>query len=567
MQVANQQKVIIGVSVLAVVALLSTTLLTRTNFTYRQQQDQQATNKDAQEKSLAEYRAYLADLKIDPVASSQILNQVIDRDVVAQDIQNDLGVGKPAFVPTVQTAKFKVTEDISKQAVTDYATQAVGDLTAYYQSADADWNAILTSTPDPVVAAEAASSAKKLVESLYQLPVPKSAVGFHQAVIASAVVHQNIANNANNVARGIQPRGSQWKVMPLYLASRSEIDAMNSEAQKLQGQYGEIKLGTFVATSSFGVKVAQAAVPVAIITDLARIAEQFLRSLLGNLVLNFIKDRVIAFVTNLETNYTVANFLYYTDALVNTKYANDYLKKYVPVAQDQDMVKKFLPQFNCGQQNAADLKKALRAKAVEYLGFDPNIPLDTTSPKFWTDLSRTADLQGDEPGYQRLYKALAVVAETQAKEASTLEQTSTTGKKSPLDDNLTKGINKSVDFISKKIEAGLNSAFNIAPVNATTGGPGFAAFVINTTLSIISQLVVKGAVVKEQAACIAVPVLNPIITGDFTPNNSTVTNDQVVGCIQNVAACKQMIFDQQAAGGGTGCQPGDPNPLCTAGGL
>jgi hypothetical protein len=271
-------------------------------------------------------------------------------------------------------------------------------------------------------------------------------------------------------------------------------------------------------------------------------------------------------VEKLEKNFTIANFLYYSDAVINTKYANDYLKKYVPDIQDQDMVKRFLPQFNCGKQNAEELKKTLRAKAVEYLGYDPSIPLDYTSPKFWADLARTADLQGDESGAQRFYKALAVVTEAQAKEAFNAENQSTTGKKSPLDEQLNKGITKSVDYISSKIRAALDSVFNIAPTNATTGGPGFSAFVVNITLGIINQLLVKGATIKEQAACLAVPVLNPIIPGDFTPNNNAVTNNQVVGCMQNVGACRDLIFNQEVGNGGgaTQCQPGDTNPLCLA---
>lgn len=564
MQVANQQKVIIGVSVLAVVALLSTTLLTRTDFTYRQQQEQQAANKDAQEKSLAEYRAYLAELKIDPVASSQILNQVVDADQVSEDIQRDLGAGKPAVTPVVQETRFKVVDTTTEQAVSEYATKAVDKINAYYQSMATDWSAILTTNPDPVLAQQAVGSAKKLVDGLYDLPVPKPAVGLHHAIVAGAIVHQDMIVNTNNVARGIQPRGAQWRVIPTFLASRAELDNLDKEIQKLTFAYGDIELGKVASADSAFFKVAQAGIPVTVVADIPRILEQFLRSLLGTLVLNFIKDRITGLVEKLEKNFTVANFLYYTDAVINTKYGNDYLKKYVPNTQDQDMIKKFLPQFNCGKQNADELKKNLRAKAVEYLGFDPNIPLDPTSPKFWTDLSRTADLKGDEPGYQRLYKALAVVAEGQAKDASTLEQTSTTGKKSPLDEQLNKGITKSVDYISKKIEAALNSVFNIAPANATTGGPGFSAFVVNIVLGIINQLVIKGATIKEQAACVAVPVLNPIIPGDFTPNNNAVDNNQVVGCMQNVSACRDLIFNQQTNNGvdATTCQPGDTNPLC-----
>ncbi|MBL8031624.1 MAG: hypothetical protein JNK33_04860 [Candidatus Doudnabacteria bacterium] len=486
----------------------------------------------------------------------------MDADQVSQEIQRDLGVGKPAVTPIVQESRFKVVDTASENDISDYATKAVEKINTYYESMATDWPAILTATPDPVLAQGAATGAKKLVDSLYSLPVPKPAVGLHRAIVAGAVVHQDMVVNTNNVARGIQPRGAQWRVIPTFLASRAELDNLDREIQKLTLAYGDIQLGNVATASSDFFNVAQAGIPVSVVADIPRILEQFLRSLLGTLVLNFIKDRITSLVENLEKNFTVANFLYYTDAVINTKYGNDYLKKYVPKTQDQEMIKKFLPQFNCGKQNADELKRNLRAKAVEYLGFDPSIPLDTTSPKFWTDLSRTADLQGDEPGYQRLYKALAVVAEGQAKEASVLEQTSTTGKKSPLDEQLSKGITKSVDYISKKIEAALNSVFNIAPTNATTGGPGFSAFVVNIVLGIINQLVIKGATIKEQAACVAVPVLNPIIPGDFTPNNNAVSNSQVVGCMQDVAACRALIFNQQTNNNTTTCQPGDTNPLC-----
>src|SRR3990167_9434358 len=61
----------------------------------------------------------------------------------------------------------------------------------------------------------------------------------------------------------------------------------------------------------------------------------------------FAADYIQSLVDKIEQNYKIANFLYYTDALVSGQYVNDYLDKYTDDAFDSKMIRVFIPQLKC----------------------------------------------------------------------------------------------------------------------------------------------------------------------------------------------------------------------------
>ncbi|MBP9686424.1 MAG: hypothetical protein KBD66_01325 [Candidatus Doudnabacteria bacterium] len=549
MKLINQQKLIIGVSALAVVVLVTTTIWSNPQFGYQQpSQEQQQAYRDSQEKTLAAYRQYLAELKVDPVASKEILNEVVDEKALALEVRTQIGADRPALQPKVDTSKFAITDDTSIEAISKYATAALDSMNEYYINASGSFNVVYVDDPDPVLTAQALKQADQALDTLYALEVPKNAVGLQSSIIGSVALQKKTVENVDAVARGVAARGNQWSdTYPAFAAAQTQVAQVDREIQGLTKTYGVIprydELMAVKETNPF-IKTAQAQWLVSIGVDIPRLVEQYLRSALGAIALNFANTVISKLVQKLENNYLIANFLYYGDAVAG-KYVNSWLTKYVPDAKDQQMIQAFIPQFNCKKTNQSDIKTALRAKSLEYLGFDPTVPIDPADPTFYQKIISANSLRGDSEGYQLFYNALAKAAGSNADTAKEAELVSP-GKKSPLDEQLSKGIAKSVDFISKKIEAGLNSLFNILPTNATTGGPGFSAFLTNILISVVNQLIVKGAVtLKEQPACIQVPVVNPIIPGDFTPAATPVTNSSTAACVNSPEACETMLFEKQ----------------------
>lgn len=550
MKLINQQKLIIGVSALAVIVLVTTTVWSNPEFGYQQPTpEQQQAYKDAQEKTLVAYRQYLADLKVDPVASREILAEVVDEKALALEVKTELGASRPALQPKVDASRFAVTNDTSLEAVSKYATAALDTMSSYYVNASGGFNAVYAEDADPTVTAAAVQNADTTLNTLYALQVPKNAVGLQSAMIGAVAIQKKTLDNADAVARGVAARGNQWSdTYPAFVAAQNQVALIDREIQGLTKTYGVIpRYSDLLAAKKQNpfIKSAQAQFTVSIAIDLPRLAEQFLRNALGSIALNFANKKIAEFVQKLESNYLVANFLYYGDAVAG-KYVNSWLEKYVPDEKDQQMIQAFIPQFNCKKTNQEQIKTALRAKSLEYLGFDPTVPLDPADPKFYDKVLAAGHLRADPDGYKIYYDALSKAALTNAETSKAAELLSPSGKKSPLDANGAKAIKTSTEYISKKIEAGLNSLFNILPSNATTGGPGFSNFLTNILLSMINQLIVKGAVtLKEQPTCIQVPVVNPIVPGDFTPSKQQVTNSSAAACINDPQACENMLFENQ----------------------
>jgi hypothetical protein len=349
----------------------------------------------------------------------------------------------------------------------------------------------------------------------------------------------------------VAPRGEgKWvNSYAAFQAADKEIDNLHAAADALNKQYGYESMPEAV-TVGFGVKVAHAQVPVQIVVDYPRLFEQMLRDAMGQVILNYIKNQILNWVIRFDKDHTIANFLYYNDALSN-KYSDDYISKYASADEgfddtDRAMVKQLLPQFSCGRLDETTFKKQTRAKVLIYLGFDPQAvnSLDINDPDYYAKLSKTATLRGDTSGqgYALFVQSLSAVTQATGQQSSLIEQLSP-GKKAGYSADGAQRIVESVDLVSGKISAAINTLFHIAPSNATTGGPGWSAVVTGIMTSILTQLVVQGTVtLKEQSACIKTPVYNPVLPGDFTPSGTDPNQQNIAQCMVNPDKCRGLIF-------------------------
>jgi hypothetical protein len=199
----------------------------------------------------------------------------------------------------------------------------------------------------------------------------------------------------------------------------------------------------------------------------------------------------------------IANFLYYSDALVSGQYTDDYLNKYVADPLDRQIVKKFIPQFNCGQNQ--DLRPLFQAKASQYLGFDPkSVSLDDQN--YYQKMAKVGEFMASPEGWQQHYQGLAAQAQSEAEKAADKELSSP-GLKTPRD-IINNNIAKSINSIVSSENASLNALMQLGGQNAKSF---ISSFIAQLTQSLMNNFVFRGAlassgqpgVLKEQSTCLA----------------------------------------------------------------
>ncbi len=549
MKIANQQKLIIGVAALAIVALITTTIWSRPGFLYQPPTAaQRQIAQDKQKQELEEYRKYLADIQADPGASQAVISKTIDSKVLSAQVKADLGAAKPPLTPHVDASRFAVSADTSRTAIDTYLN-GVKPLLEKISELPADsLNSALGAEPDPIAARSLQGVSSNAISDLYNMTVPKPAVELHTSIIAALSVHGQFINDAVSTSSSVAPRGAaRWSnTYPTYAAAQMQLANVNTAVQALGHQYGLLGDGEKTAQNGF-IKTANAQVPVSVITNIPQWLELAIRQAVSTVILNYIRNQVLTWALRFDKDHTIANFLYYGNALT-TKNTEDYLKKYATEEQgfdnvDRDMIKNLIPQFNCGRLDEEAFKKDVRAKVLTYLGFNPSAlsATDISDPDYYTKLSKTATLRGDPTGqgYALWAQSLAAVTQGESEKSGILEQLSS-GKKAGYSAQGTQKIVESVDLVSGKITSAINAMFNIGPTTAATGLTGAVAGILT---SVLQQLVVQGTVtLSEQTKCIKTAVYNPIIPGDFTPSGGDVNVSQITQCVSNPDTCRDLLF-------------------------
>ena len=242
-----------------------------------------------------------------------------------------------------------------------------------------------------------------------------------------------------------------------------------------------------------------------VIGDVPAAIEKAVREGLARAFANFAKEYLNKLITAIESNYKIANFLYYSDALLSGQYVNDYLTKYVNNPLDQQLIKRFIPQLNCGKSNE-DIKKVLQAKAQVYLGYDP-AKVDPKDPQYLQKMARAGNFMASPQGWQLDLEQIANQAEAAGQLAISRELASS-GLKSPRD-LVDKQISASLSAIANSEHSAILSVLNLGVIHVDSIVGQLVSSVLD---SLFNKFLFKGAVVlKEQSACVAVPQLQPVI--------------------------------------------------------
>jgi len=246
--------------------------------------------------------------------------------------------------------------------------------------------------------------------------------------------------------------------------------------------------------------------------DIPRIIKEAVEEGLTTSFANFMGSMLNKLIAKIESNYLIANFLYYTDALVAGQYTDDYLEKYVQDGLDRQIIKRFIPQFSCGA-GTADLAPFFQAKAQEYLGFDIE-SLRPSDPQFYEKLNRIGDPLSFASSWEKYYESIAEQAQSEAEKAADRELTSP-GLKTPRD-TVNSAIAISINNITSASQASLNAIMNLGISNAKSFISGFVS---QLTQNLLNKFVFKGVianggalgVLKEQSTCLAAAQLSPVL--------------------------------------------------------
>jgi hypothetical protein len=286
----------------------------------------------------------------------------------------------------------------------------------------------------------------------------------------------------------------------------------------MQSLLNKLKIGLvalFVAGIAFFPFVqaqAQFGGPTVVVGDVPAAVEKAIRESLSAAFSSFAQNYMEDLIDKIEDNYKIANFLYYTDALVSGQYLQDYLDKYITNSTDQRMVLAFVPQLNCGK--TPDISSQLNQQARNYLGFEPS-QLRTDDPQYYQKLARMSDYLASPGGWQQRYEDLAKEAQAQAQAAAQAEIASPTGVKTGRDVR-TGTISATINAIASNQQAAVQAALDLGTVHVDQLAAKIARGAI---YKFINKFAFKGAVFQEQSTCISSPQIDPVIPTPDAPES------------------------------------------------
>jgi hypothetical protein len=513
-----EQKRYTAVTLGLIVILLVVTFSQKSNFQFQDPTDYAALQEQSRLRQQA-YEQLLAASQPDPQASQKLFETIITEAEVKAEIEEELDSNQTIRVPEIPDTAIVKTSATGQQAVVDYLTE-VGTTSLELNNKLLNVSTtVFHDDQDPAALQDSIVNNQSFVNRLVVMPVPQEAVAFHKAQLLIFQEFGQLLGVAKDYQTGVI--ANPW---PLLYRQYAHINQgsknLKAEFQKLDARYQLSSLppipiahatpaysgisrylGVPQANAVFGIgdttiiigNIPQAiieAIKQALATAFARFATQFL-------------DKLIA---TIESNYKIANFLYYSDALVQGQYVNDYLDKYVGDTLDRSIITRFIPQFNCGTGNQEELRQIFQAKAEQYLGFDPQA-IDPADPDYYSKMLKAGSYLARPDGWKLHYEAIAQAARSEAERAVDRELTST-GLKSPRD-LVTNQIKVSLGAIESAQNAVFNANLNLGVVNVENIVSKIVSGVLN---NLFNKFLFNGAVVlQEQKVCIAKPELSPVI--------------------------------------------------------
>ncbi|MBI3232167.1 MAG: hypothetical protein HYZ51_03765 [Candidatus Doudnabacteria bacterium] len=522
LETKEQKQTFVGAAALAIILGLIT-LTSHPNFLYRE--PKQLFNANQEVVDARKYLAYLESLKIDPKASQELFQEILTQADIKKEVENELEVNQPLKDPQIETSKLAKSPYTDKQAVVGYLAELSGSALNFNNSAKANAGALFAKEAGSLK--QLKESQQKILREIYSLAAPKDAYKLQEAVAKAFSSYGSLIDASLAYAEGKTDK--PWpNLYGEYSAINSQFKAASLEVNTLAEKYKianlpiqpvyvfapESKKFTLIkeAHALFGIGDVSIT-----IGDIPRIIMDAIKEGLTASFSQFMGAMLNKLIAKIESNYLIANFLYYTDALVAGQYTQDYLQKYVSDQVDRQIIKRFIPQFNCGV-SPGDLRPIFQAKAKDYLGFDVK-SLRPSDPDYYEKLARVGDFMSNPYGWEEYYEGQAQEAKSEAEKAAERELTSP-GLKTPRD-TVNSVIAVSVNNIVSASRASLNSLMNLGISNAESF---ISSFVSQLTQNLVNKFVFRGVsaqggalgVLKEQRTCLAAAQLQPVLPLELT---------------------------------------------------
>ncbi|MCX6796875.1 MAG: hypothetical protein NTX98_00135 [Candidatus Doudnabacteria bacterium] len=473
------------------------------------------------------YLKYLETLKIDPKASKELFQQLITKEEIKEQVEKELGADQPIKTPKVSDSQIKISTKTGSEAIMDYFANTTGialNFNAKTKNLSQELFSENQEAPSKIL-----PEYEKAYKQLLAVEAPKEAAALHKDLVSSFISYGVFLEVSKNFAQDSSK--DVWpEVYRNYAAINEVMGSYGQELNKIAEKYklADAPILPYYAGADSNdqfrlIKTAHAFLGIGDVTitvgDIPRIIMDAIQEGLASSFSKFMGSYIEKFVAKIESNYMIANFLYYSDALVSGQYVNDYLNKYVADSLDRQIVKKMIPQFNCGKQDP-NLKKVFEAKASEYLGFNPE-EVSPNDPQYYEKMARVGSMFSRPDGFawESIYEGMAQQAKSEAEKAAEKELTSP-GLKTPRD-TINKSINLSVNSIVSSERAALSSLMQLGSSNAKSF---ISSFVARLTENLMNKFVFRGAVangssvgvLKEQPTCLAATQLSVVVPSSVT---------------------------------------------------
>lgn len=520
----KEQKQHFAIVVVLIISLIGVSLWDRASFRYADKK--QYNQQDSDVELARKYLSYLNSLQIDKAASEELFETIITEQEIRQEVENALLIDQPIMTESPEVIPKIVAS--TKDSVENYLSNSVLVAQEFNNKSLPAQEALFTA--DTASLDEVKQLFQKYKKSIYSLSVPKDAVAAHQSMLFAMEGYNKLLETAKAYDPSSYENNEKiWpEVYKNYAIINQATKNYTDELAKLTGKYQivQINIPNKIADNKDNffpsIKTAHAFLGVGDVTitvgDIPRIIMDAVKEGLRSAFVQFMGAMLNKLIAKIEQNYKIANFLYYSDALISGQYADDYLNKYVSEQADRQIIKRFIPQFSCGA-NTSDLRPVFEAKAKDYLGFVP-ADIDPRDPNYYIKMARVGDFLASPTGWEVYFEDLANSAKSEAERAAERELYSP-GVKAPRD-VLKNGVEKSVSGIISAQRASFTALLQLGAQNAEGIISGVVA---QLTQTLINNFVFKGAsqgpaggigVLKEQATCVAAAQLQPVLALEQT---------------------------------------------------
>jgi uncharacterized repeat protein (TIGR01451 family) len=525
--------------VISIVAIIILSLLTFWSYSPYRQKTKDASKETVAYENLSSaerqaiYDKFLKTTEEEREASKKIIQSAISEAEVRAMVEDKLDTKQKIVQPTLADSEIKITPRTGKEVVVDYFTRLSQPSSTFAIEASADSASSFVGTGSKTVLEAQRDQAVSFSKELRGLAVPKEAVAYHKSQILAVDRYVEMLDGVDKYA--FDSLDDPWS------KTYRDYSILDTQTANLRNEYGSLdqkyaltealskiafqpegQVQSTVLDTVLGVKTASAfSIFNFTIGDVIKTLRDFWEDFVSTLFANFISQFLQLMIQKLDETFKISNFLHYSDALV-TKYAPDYLNKYVSDPVDRAIAQRFIPQINCGKDNS-DLKAIFDAKAQDYLGFDPNKPDPNASPeKALDNLRKLYDSYASSYGQENKFLAIGGAAATQGFVAGGNELLSS-GYKTALTE-AGKGISTALAKVQGSVVSAIDKALGFGAGNTKSTAALIAASI---TQALINNFVFKGGFVLQDQATCATPQYVQLVATEQVNLDATNPTDQI----------------------------------------